>query len=630
MLFCIPKTAWAAACPENIDDEIDCTFDSCDSKTGNVTHTPDHRRCDDANVCTANVCTAGGCRFDPMTESELDDGNACTRDICDSKEGILHPPVAVDDRNVCTIDSCDPVSGVQHAYLDERVGTACSEGIGACFAEGTWACDAATGAVSCTARAGAPRAEVCNQIDDNCDGNVDNVARLGEICTEGSEQCLVTGVLECKPDGILACSVVAGDGSEERCDGIDNDCDGRTDEDLARGCYEGPSYAVSVGICTEGRQTCDAGEWSACSGAVLPAASEICGNDLDDNCDGTADENCERESLAGDAEPEPEATAPKTVTTEAAGEKAEAAVPSAGTTKVSEPEVQTTDIKTAVKTAEPVFVFQQPVSTTTAKTTTTTTATKTTATAVKTADVAVKTTTDTKTATVADTTLKTTTETVTKEPAAAETVKTTEEPEKVTEEVEKTADEPAPVDIESQCRSSIFDCSHSVAVQPPCKDRDAVGVLYPSDVQDASLFDKQILLVACHTDANPVLAYLPVREFSADRAFGFHNIPLAERWKHLEVAALEGGEKNDLIAVSQLLHYVLVHDLDQVLRESEGRGGELWPDPLFDFGKGAVTQRSWEDEGSARNGELAEIYALKAVPLSEGGVGIFGVVELET
>lgn len=609
----------ALAQDKGCDDGIDCTTDErCDAEGNVIQRTFQHWRCDDANVCTANVCTLNGCRFDPLPVAELDDGNACTQDLCDSKEGIIHPPVAVDDRNVCTTDSCDPVTGVQHALIDSRIDTVCSEGVGACYSEGKWACDSKTGAVACSARAGAPREEVCNAIDDDCDGSMDDVARLGEACTDGEERCLLRGVLECKPDGQLACSVTAGDGTDERCDGIDNDCDGRTDEDLARGCYEGPSYAVGVGVCTEGRQSCESGEWSSCAGSVLPSGEEICGNALDDDCDGTAEEDCRAEEepiVTADTSTAGDKTAP-TVTNETTVKAEETTV------KAAEPTVKTTS-EPAKTTTEPVVVFQQPITAT--KTTSTTEKTlATTTTATKTADTTVKTmttTTDSKT----DSPVKTTSETTLVKESTTETV--TKEPVTTVAEPEKTATEPPPA--ESPCRSTIFDCAGTIWVEPPFAVLDGAGVLYPSVSQEAALFDKQMLLAAGHSDAEAKLAYLSAREFAAGGEFTFHTCLLPEAWKHLEIAALNGAEKNDVIAVSESLRYVHLFDFDQALQNIGGKECALVPQPLFDFSKGTETQRGWEQDGSAYSGDLVDIYSLQAIPLSEASSWILGVVELE-
>lgn len=55
-----------------------------------------------------------------------------------------------------------------------------------------------------------------------------------------------------------------------------------------RECYEGPSSTKGVGLCKAGVTTCteDGTEWGECLGQVLPKA-EICGDGIDQNCDGS-------------------------------------------------------------------------------------------------------------------------------------------------------------------------------------------------------------------------------------------------------------------------------------------------------------------------------------------------------
>jgi hypothetical protein len=76
------------------------------------------------------------------------------------------------------------------------------------------------------------------------------------------------------------------------------DDDGTTDAPLpactsgeTQACYTGAPGTAGVGPCTGGTQTCDSsGNWGPCVGEVTPKG-ETCGNGVDENCNGTADED---------------------------------------------------------------------------------------------------------------------------------------------------------------------------------------------------------------------------------------------------------------------------------------------------------------------------------------------------
>ena len=71
-------------------------------------------------------------------------------------------------------------------------------------------------------------------------------------------------------------------GSREWCDGIDNNCDGVTDE----GCTQSCDDADEDGSCDE--VDCDDERDD-----VYPGAIEVCNDGVDNNCDGNTDEGCE-------------------------------------------------------------------------------------------------------------------------------------------------------------------------------------------------------------------------------------------------------------------------------------------------------------------------------------------------
>jgi hypothetical protein len=74
----------------------------------------------------------------------------------------------------------------------------------------------------------------------------------------------------------------------EECNAKDDDCDSKIDEGLVM-----PCGASNNAPCRLGMQTCDAGVWSACMGAVEPQPAEVCDAALvDENCNGMRNEGC--------------------------------------------------------------------------------------------------------------------------------------------------------------------------------------------------------------------------------------------------------------------------------------------------------------------------------------------------
>ena len=170
-------------------------------------------------------------------------------------------------------DVCEP--------LEQACSTACGDGTEYCYM-GQWQ--------GCTARASVD--ELCNGIDDDCDGATDedlDTDADGDghytpaSCSEPNDDC-DDGDAEVHP------------GHAEDCDGIDNNCNQQIDEGCACTPDNEQDCGSSVGVCQEGSQTCQAGgTWGPClDGAgepvVVPGELEESCNGLDDDCDGETDQ----------------------------------------------------------------------------------------------------------------------------------------------------------------------------------------------------------------------------------------------------------------------------------------------------------------------------------------------------
>jgi len=212
-------------------------------------------------------------------------GNGCTNDEdCSDGFHCVDNPAGSGRRCISESGTCE----CTQTYIDRGYLTECyvENIVGTCY--GTRTCDGVCDAVEAVA-------ETCNQADDDCDSATDE-GISGTDCTTDNIYGSCPGTATCV-NGVFSCSGKTP--ANETCNGMDDDCDGATDEESTN-CitYYKDSDDDGFGLAGDSQCLCQAYEdYSAiakgdCNDGdvnIYPGVVERC-NGKDDNCDAQTDE----------------------------------------------------------------------------------------------------------------------------------------------------------------------------------------------------------------------------------------------------------------------------------------------------------------------------------------------------
>jgi hypothetical protein len=281
-------------CDGEYDEDVDFANDPLNcGYCGNICQFP-HAVASCVNgVCTRAACQPGWYNKDADPDCEyFCSGDASAAESCN----------LLDDNCNGEVDEGNPEGGGD-CYPEGSAG--CVVGgvcVGAC-SFGTFTCE--EGTVRCE-NAQLPSLEICDGIDNNCDGNVDenlsipcggNLSGVVDegLCTQGVAECIAalgSGVAQWDTDNCQG----EVQPSLEICDGFDNDCDGNVDEDtdsdsndLATNDTDRVGVVCGLGECAGNTRQCVDGKVE-CSNGFVALPNDIACNGKDDDCDGIADE----------------------------------------------------------------------------------------------------------------------------------------------------------------------------------------------------------------------------------------------------------------------------------------------------------------------------------------------------
>jgi hypothetical protein len=271
----------------------------------------DGRSCNDGSYCTiGDVCsptgTCGGAARDCSALADTCNSGACneTADIC-QKQPRNEGGACTDGQyctitDVCIAGACSGASRDCSAMADSCNSGTCNEGSDTCAkaprANGT-ICD---DGFFCTVGDACQGGSCAAPTPRDCSSMADPPCIVGQ-CNESTNRCVAydPGTCTCDPnldgdfdghDQCDDCDDTNGSihlGATERCNGLDDDCDGLVDET-----FDGDTDTYSACATDPLLFDCDDTRSFVNPGAAEACGSAGTGNAIDDNCNGYVDEGC--------------------------------------------------------------------------------------------------------------------------------------------------------------------------------------------------------------------------------------------------------------------------------------------------------------------------------------------------
>jgi len=193
--------------------------------------------CDPCNLphayegCQGGVCIVAGCEPGYVNL----DGDPFDPDGCEYPCSVTGSEICDGQDNDCNglTDTSDP--GMAPLLGNPCNDDGPCLGATAICTNGNWCCQYGAGVElggPCTV---ASEEALCDGVDGDCDGETDESYPVGDACIGGSDlgACADTGFFVCDTTTSVRCDLVnpGADPAHELCNNVDDDCDGETDED---------------------------------------------------------------------------------------------------------------------------------------------------------------------------------------------------------------------------------------------------------------------------------------------------------------------------------------------------------------------------------------------------------------